>query len=224
MLAFTIPLADRGIEMDQPDFRTLLKAQDKAVAAAGAQRTEKQLAQLSLAERAVFVREQITALNRIMDEARRKGAPYAINVGRALLVTKAELRHGEFGAWIERDCKLALSTAKLYMLLARRAPELKNKGINLNEMSVRAMRDMVSPPRPRLLEHHRHRPGVDTEQRRAGNEVHRCILLLNHLFDHGNPDVVESELLPELLRVADELKQRRTRRMAVRQPPINQPD
>jgi hypothetical protein len=29
------------------------------------------------------------------------------------------------------------------------------------------------------------------------NEVHRCILLLNRLFDRGDPDVVESELLPD---------------------------
>ncbi len=113
--------------MENSDLKALIKTGDKAIEAAGAQRTQKQLAQLSLEERAAFVREQIVALNRIMDEARRKGAPYAINVGRALLVTKAELRHGEFGAWIERDCKLALSTAKLYMLLARRAPELKKR-------------------------------------------------------------------------------------------------
>ena len=162
--------------------RPVPKAQDKAVETAGAQRTEKHLAQLSLAERASFVREQITALNRIMNEAAR-GAPYAINVGRAFLVTKAELRHGEFGASIERDCKLGLSTAKLYMLLARRALELEKRGINLNEMSVRAMRDMVSPPGPKLLEYHGRHPGVDTEQRRAGNEMHRCILLLNHLSE-----------------------------------------
>lgn len=46
-----------------------------------------------------------------------KGAPYAINIGRAFLVTKAELCHGELGGWIEHKCELALSTAKLYMQL-----------------------------------------------------------------------------------------------------------
>src|ERR1700680_377702 len=117
---------------DTPTLKALIKTGAAAMDAAGAQRSEKQLAQLSLEDRAAFVREQILALNDILDEARRKGAPYAITVGRALLVTKAELRHGEFGAWIERECKLALSTAKLYMLLARRAPELKKRGINLN--------------------------------------------------------------------------------------------
>jgi hypothetical protein len=29
------------------------------------------------------------------------------------------------------------------------------------------------------------------------NEVHRCILLLNRLFDRGDPEVVENELLPD---------------------------
>jgi hypothetical protein len=44
----------------------------------------------------------------------------------------------------------------------------------------------------------------------------RCILLLEHLLDHGDPDAVESELLPELLRVSGELKKRHTRREATR--------
>jgi len=54
-----------------------------------------------------------------------------------LLVTKTELRHGEFGAWIENRCNLALSTAKLYMLLAWRAPELKKRGRHETEFKTR---------------------------------------------------------------------------------------
>ena len=40
----------------------------------------------------------------------------------------------------------------------------------------------------------------------------RCILLLNHLIDHGYPDAVETQSLPELLRVSGELKKRKTLR------------
>lgn len=196
-----------------PNLTALIKTVAKTSDAAGVQRTEKQLAQLTLEDRAAFVREQIFALNNILDEARRRGAPYAINVGRALLVTKAELRHGEFGEWIERKCKLALSTAKLYMLLARHADELKKKGVNLNDTSVRAMRAMISEaqqhPHRRLL-------GRTAPERRKGDDIQRCILLLNHLFDHGDPDAVQDKLLPELLRLTGELKKRKVRREATR--------
>jgi hypothetical protein len=201
------------MDTQEPTLKALIKTGAKALDAAGVQRTERQLAELSLEDRAAFVREQIFALNNILDEARRRGAPYAINVGRALLVTKAELRHGEFGAWIEHKCKLALSTAKLYMLLARKAPELKRRGINLNETSVRAMREMVTE---RQSQPRRPRPAGAKPDHRAGDDIHRCILLLEHLLDHGDPDAVESELLPELLRVSGELKKRKTRREATR--------
>ena len=107
-------------DVKETELKDLFKTVAKPLDAVGVQRSERQLAKLTLDERATFVREQILALNHIVDEAKRRGAPYAINVGRALLVTKAELRHGEFGTWIEKKCNLALSTAKLYMLLARR--------------------------------------------------------------------------------------------------------
>jgi len=48
------------------------------------------------------------------------------------------------------------------------------------------------------------------------NEIQRCVLLLNHLADHGDPEAVESELLPELLRVTGELQKRLARRKATR--------
>jgi hypothetical protein len=41
-------------------------------------------------------------------------------------------------------------------------------------------------------------------------------LLLDHLFDHGDPDTVENELPLELLRISGELQKRKTRRDAVR--------
>jgi hypothetical protein len=126
-------------------------------------------------------------------------------------VTKAELRHGELGARIEHKCKLALSTAKLYMQLARIADRLKKRGVNLNETSVRAMRAMVSESHQRKAsKHHR----TASTPHASTNDIQRCILLLNHVFDHGDPDAVEAELLSELLRLSAELKKRRTRRDA----------
>jgi hypothetical protein len=200
-----------------PNLKALIKTVAKSSDAAGVQRTEKQLAQLTLEDRAAFVREQIFALNNILDEARRRGAPYAINVGRALLVTKAELRHGEFGEWIERKCKLALSTAKLYMLLARHADELKKKGVNLNDTSVRAMRAMITEGQHKAPQKLLGRPrGTAPDSRASSNNIQRCVLLLHHLLDHGDQNKVEAELLPELLHAVSELKKRKTRRAATR--------
>jgi hypothetical protein len=199
----------------EPTLKEVIKAAARPLDAAGAPRSERQLAQVSLEGRAKFVREQILALNNIIDEARRRGANYAVNIGRALLVTKAELHHGEFGAWIEHKCKLAPSTAKLYMMLARRAGELKKQGVNLNGTSIRTMRAIVSQPqaRAKLLG----RPqGSEPDQRARDNDLQRCILLLNHLCEYGDLDQVEEKLLPELTRVLSELKKRKTRREATR--------
>jgi hypothetical protein len=196
-------------ETNRPDLRAVIREVRAPLDAAGVQRTEKQLAALPLKDRAAFVREQILALNHLVEEARRRGAPYAVNVGRALLVTKAELKHGEFQAWIEKECKLGLSTGRLYMQLARRAAEMKAKGLDLNATSVRAMRTMVSQARQGAkLEG---RPiGSKSDPRATHNEIRRCIVLLNHLCNNGDPDVMEKELLPELARVLSELKKRKT--------------
>ena len=48
------------------------------------------------------------------------------------------------------------------------------------------------------------------------NDIRRCVLLLNHLADHGDPEAVEKDLLPELLRVTGELQKRLARREATR--------
>jgi hypothetical protein len=121
------------------------------------------------------------------------------------------MRDGEFGVWNENECNLALSTAKLYILLARRAPELKKRGVDLNTTSVRAMRAMLSDTR-RLEQHGRGAmpPGGVSDRRAVGNDIQRCVLLLNHLADYSDPDVIDSELL----RVTGELQKRLVRREA----------
>jgi hypothetical protein len=196
------------------DMRDVSKALSAEVRAAGAQRTERQLAELSLEDRATFVRGQIAAINAIMAEAKKKGAPYAINIGRALLVTKAELRHGEFQAWVEKHCKLAKSSAKLYMLLARRAPELRQRGVNLNDMSVRAMREMVTAHEVRATSQ---RPGSkpQPEEKHRSNEITRCVLLISDLVQNGDAADVEEHLLPELKQAVAALEKRLRRRRAV---------
>lgn len=205
---------DNQEAVDQVDLKSLVKVTDHSIAAAGVLRSEKQLAELSLPDRATFVREQILALNHIVDEARRKGAAYGINVGRALLVTKAELHHGEFQEWIERKCKLALSTAKMYMLFARRGPEaLRKHGKNANEMSVRALREMVTDHKSRVIEHRRDR-ATRGDERLKENEIERTLLQIDHLIDHGDPHAVDASLLPELIKRVDILQKRLARRQA----------
>jgi Protein of unknown function (DUF3102) len=195
------------------EMRDVSKALSAEVRAAGVQRTERQLAELSLEDRATFVRGQIAAINAIMAEAKKKGAPYAINIGRTLLVTKAELRHGEFQAWVEKHCKLAKSSAKLYMLLARRAPELRQRGVNLNDMSVRAMREMVTAHEARSVSH---RPGKpQPEQKHRSNQITRCVLLISDLVQNGDAADVEEHLLPELKQAVAALEKRLRRRRAV---------
>jgi len=201
--------------MSEVDLKAGIDAIVKPLDAAGVQRTDKQLALLSLDDRAAFVREQGLALSHVIDEAKRRGAPYAINVGRALLVTKAELRHGEFGPWIEQQCKLKLSTAKNYMLLARHAKELRARGVNVDEQGVRAIRAMITESRRLQQPAPVARDGA-AQQRAADNLMTRCITLLDHLAQHADAEELEEHLLPVLVRVLEQLKKRRARREATR--------
>lgn len=48
-------------------------------------------------------------------ESAENAVEWAIKCGQLLVAKKEELKHGEFQAWIERNCKFAYSTASRYM-------------------------------------------------------------------------------------------------------------
>ena len=54
-------------------------------------------------------------------EADRAALGHALRAGELLIQAKAELQHGEWGAWVEERCGFAMRTAQLYMQLWRYA-------------------------------------------------------------------------------------------------------
>jgi Protein of unknown function (DUF3102) len=50
---------------------------------------------------------------------------HALDAGDLLDKAKKQVGHGQFGQWIERNCKMAQSTARLYMQLARNRTEIE---------------------------------------------------------------------------------------------------
>src|SRR5260370_19352249 len=56
-------------------------------------------------------------------EADRAALGHALRAGELLIQAKAELRQGEWGAWVADHCAFAARTAQLYMQLARFAQE-----------------------------------------------------------------------------------------------------
>lgn len=52
-------------------------------------------------------------------ESAENAVEWAIKCGQLLVAKKEELKHGEFQAWIEKNCKFAYSTASRYMKAAQ---------------------------------------------------------------------------------------------------------
>src|ERR1700730_7592133 len=116
------------------DLQTLLEAEVKAHSA---YRSDRQFDKLPLDDLLTFADEGIVMINSIIDDARRKAAPIAVNVGRALVSAKNRLPQGEFQAWLKRSKHLkSISTAKLYMQLSRHADNLKKRGVDISNMSI----------------------------------------------------------------------------------------
>jgi hypothetical protein len=82
-------------------------------------------------------------------------APYiehGLDAGDLLIKAKGQVAHGQFGEWVERNCKMAQSTARFYMQLARNRTAIEAKISLLTGMGLRdALRIAAGKPASKTL-------------------------------------------------------------------------
>jgi hypothetical protein len=84
--------------------------------------------------------------------AERSNLAKAIAIGEKLAACKRRLEHGEWEAWLRKNCpKLSLETARLYMRLAAGQEELakqaKAKSVSVTDMTISDAREALAKPR-----------------------------------------------------------------------------
>ena len=67
----------------------------------------------------------------------REVAEHARAAGEALLAAKARVQHGEWGPWLRKNVKFSERTARVYMEVARRWPEIQRNGSTAAVLSLR---------------------------------------------------------------------------------------
>jgi hypothetical protein len=62
-----------------------------------------------------------------MAASERAGMPYYQAAGEKMIEAKAQMKHGEFGAWVERNFKIRPRTAQVYMKYANATSDAQNR-------------------------------------------------------------------------------------------------
>ncbi len=76
---------------------------------------------------------------------------HAREAGEHLLAAKSKCAHGEWGAWLDKNCEFSERTAQRYMRVAQRWPELETaaKTTRVSDLPIRdALAMLAEPPRP----------------------------------------------------------------------------
>lgn len=197
---------------------------EKQLDALRAPRTEKYLAGLPFKDQEKYLANQLWAINAIYADAVRKASTHAIYAGRALRVIKRGLGQKDFEVYLTaRKPPLARSTAYLYMQAAENEPKLRARGIDVDNLSLRALRGLLTERPQQLPVVKRGQPlnRSKAERERASvsaqtsDQISRVKILVDHLLVHGDAITNDAELLPLLEGAVAELKKRRTRRRAV---------
>ena len=75
----------------------------------------------------------------------------AIETGMLLIEAKKRVGHGNFEQWVSDNCQLSPATARRWMQLAEKRPELKKqlaaKSLNLSDLNLSSARRLIAPPK-----------------------------------------------------------------------------
>ena len=76
----------------------------------------------------------------------------AIETGALLIEAKKRVGHGNFERWVANNCELSPATARRWMELAEKRPELEKqlsaKTLNLSDLNLSSARRLIAPPKP----------------------------------------------------------------------------
>ena len=82
------------------------------------------------------------------EHAMNEGLQHALTAGQLLLKAKSQLKHGEWGPWLEANCRFAKRTAQAYMRVADRWPELEAKAQTSALLSLDGAVKLLAEPKP----------------------------------------------------------------------------
>ena len=74
---------------------------------------------------------------------------HGMNAGDLLIKAKAKVGHGQFGDWVEANCKMSYSTARVYMQLARNRAVIESKmteHCQFESLSIAGALKLISGP------------------------------------------------------------------------------
>jgi hypothetical protein len=76
----------------------------------------------------------------------------AIETGALLIQAKRRVGHGNFEQWVADNCQLSPATARRWMELAEKRPELEKqltaKSLNLSDLNLSSARRLIASPPP----------------------------------------------------------------------------
>ena len=95
------------------------------------------------------LKDQINEEHKACTEAAQKGIQHALNAGRLLLDAKAQCEHGTWGKWLGDNFDGSDRTARLYMQIADRWPEIESsKMATVANLGIRGVLESLAKPPP----------------------------------------------------------------------------
>ena len=136
-------------------------------------------------EKLTGLAEKINAEHRACEEALRSGLRHAVRAGELLAEAKGQVKHGEWGRWLEENFEASERTAQAYMKVAREIPNLDGvKAQRVADLSFRgALRELASP-KSSLGEDH------ELEARVEATSERLAYLRWHWTMDESNPQRV----------------------------------
>jgi len=106
------------------------------------------LAQMKLPELASAIIARVAQITSCL----RTSVACAIETGALLIEAKRRVGHGNFERWVANNCELSPATARRWMELAEKRPELEKqlsaKTLNLSDLNLSSARRLIAPPKP----------------------------------------------------------------------------
>jgi hypothetical protein len=100
--------------------------------------------------------QQIVGHHEAAEAALRTCAEHAMAAGDLLITAQQQVTHGQWGEWVEHNCKMSLRPAQVYMRLAGSRAEIEAKAqssAHLDLSIAGALKLISGPPRPANYKH-----------------------------------------------------------------------
>jgi hypothetical protein len=143
----------------------------------------------------------------------------AIETGALLIAAKKKVGHGNFEAWVANNCELSPATARRWMELAQKRPELEKqlsaKTLNLSDLNLSSARRLIAPAKPAPEQQEQPKPKPEkpkTEQyRKIEGDLIACLKELREKAEGYAAGTVEAlkDTVEDIKSVIEQAKAKR---------------